>query len=229
MSSSDVANLKPTEILALVVLMAEARELTNNELKELAGFTLTGKENDRLEKQLGLVQTDRSHRPYAHQLTDRGWRVARELHAAPPPRGSGSAVRSLLTLLANLHRSLDRLQVSLPEFFKQTAQPTANPPAEPAEPAAPPVAAGRDVAARIRAAYAELASAPGDWVGLADLRDRLGDLDRASVDDALRALLRHEGVRIIPVANTKALHPRDRAAALRIGDEDNHTLSIGSK
>lgn len=81
---------------------------------------------------------------------------------------------------------------------------------------------------RIRAAYRELAKAPGTWVGLADLRDRLGDADRAVVDDALRAMLRRDGVRIIPVANSKSLTARDRAAAVRIGEEDNHTLSIGA-
>jgi hypothetical protein len=29
------------------------------------------------------------------------------------------------------------------------------------------------------------------------------------------------------VANTKSLTPRDRAAAVRIGNEDNHALAIG--
>jgi len=62
---------------------------------------------------------------------------------------------------------------------------------------------------------------------LADLRERLGGLDRATVDDALRAMVHRDGVRIIPVANSKALQPRDRAAALRIGEEDNHALWIG--
>jgi hypothetical protein len=40
-------------------------------------------------------------------------------------------------------------------------------------------------------------------------------------------MVHKDGVRIIPVANSKALQPRDRAAALRIGEEDNHALWIG--
>jgi len=40
-------------------------------------------------------------------------------------------------------------------------------------------------------------------------------------------MLRQAGVRIIPVANTKALRPRDRAAALHVGDTDTHALAIG--
>lgn len=217
MSTSDSApSLTPNQILALVVLMAEARQVTNKQLKELAGFALTGEDNKKLER-LGLVETDRTHRPYAHQLTDHGWHQMRTLHGSTPPKSGGSAIRSMFTLLANVHRALDRLQVSTPEFFKQT------PPA--VEPARAP--ARREVENAIREAYRSLAAAPGDWVGLADLRERLAGIDRAATDDALRALARTEGVRIIPVANTKALEPRDRAAALRIGGEDNHTLSIG--
>ena len=68
---------------------------------------------------------------------------------------------------------------------------------------------------------------------LADLRERLveldhlAQLDRSTVDTALRAMARQPGVRIIPIANTKSLRPRDHAAALRIGDEENHALWIG--
>lgn len=213
--SDGFPKLTPTQINALVVLMAEARQLTNNELKDLAGFSLTGTDNRKL-VDLGLVETDRSHRPFSHHLTDKGWKVMREqIHAAEPPKAGGSAARSLFTLLANLHRSLDRLQVSYADFFKQTA---ASVDAGPAD----------DVEARIRAAYADLAPAPGTWIGLADLRGRIADLDKRTVDDALRALLARPGVRIIPVANTKSLTDRDRAAALRIGEEDNHTISIES-
>ncbi|WP_326563467.1 hypothetical protein [Micromonospora peucetia] len=248
-STADVPNLTPNQINALVVLMVEARELTNNELKELAGFALTGADNAKLVK-LGLVETNRSHRPFSHQLTDEGWRVVRQLHAGAPPAKGGSATRSLLTLLANLHRSLDRLRLSHADFFKQapvapvpTAAPTSpdsatapaatgpgavgtGPGAVATEPGAAATEAGA-VEALVRAAYHELARKPGAWVGLADLREHLGAQDRATVDAALRAMVGQDGVRIIPVANTKSLTARDRAAAVRIGDEENHTLAIG--
>lgn len=221
----DVPRLTPNQILALVVLMAEAREVDNKELKELAGFALTGADNARLERRLGLVETDRSHRPYSHQLTEKGWRVARELHTTEPPKQGGSASRTMLTLLGNIHRSLEQLQtthgvkISTGEFFRQKPEATREP-----RPDASGDARGE---ARVRVAYAELAAHHGDWVGLADLRDHLPDLRRAEVDEALLALLDQDGVRIIPVANTKALQSRDRAAAINIGGEDNHALSIG--
>jgi hypothetical protein len=212
----DIPRLTPNQILVLVALMSEARELTNNELKELAGFALTGTDNTKLEKTLGLVDTNRTHRPFSHQLTDYGWRVARALHTTEPPKQGGSASRTLLTLLGNIHRGLEQLQLthgiklSQGEFFKYQQS---------------ELEVG--AADRVRTAYAALAAQPGEWVGLADLRDRVTDLTRADVDAALLALLDGGGVRIIPVANTKALQPRDHAAAISIGGEDSHAISIG--
>jgi hypothetical protein len=196
-------------VYALVVLMAEAREVDNLELEALAGFGLTGANRTKL-NDLGLVESRKVKQTFAHQLSEKGWRFMREIHLTEPNRQGRSALRSTHTLLVNLSRSLDRLQVSHGEFFKQTA---------------PEPDAG--VESRIRTAYDGLAPAPGEWVGLADLRDRLADLDRSTVDTALRSLARRDGVRVIPVANTKSLTDRDRAAALRIGAEDNHTLAIG--
>ncbi|MEU7871544.1 hypothetical protein [Dactylosporangium sp. NPDC049140] len=204
--------LSPTQILALVVLMAEARELSNNEFARAAGFSLTGKDNEALVKR-GLVETDKSTRPFVHQLTDKGWKLVRTLHEGEVPKEGRSAIRTLFSLMANVGRALDRLQISHGEFFKQTQTVTAVP---------------QDVEGAIRAAYVALANPPGDWVGLADVRDRLPGVDRAAVDAALRGMLSQPGVRVIPVANLKALQPRDREAAVRIGGEDSHMMAIES-
>jgi hypothetical protein len=209
-TDSNLPKLNPKQIRALVVLMAEARELTNNDLKTLAGDSLTGTDNAALIK-LGLVETDRSHRPFSHSLTDKGWHVAREIHLTPAP--SGSATVALFTVLANVHRSLDRLGISHAEFFKQGSSTVS------AEPADPETA--------IRSAYGTLAGEPGVWVDLADLRDRLTGFSREAVDEALRVIVRQPDVRIIPVADTKNLTARDTKAAVRIGVTDNHVIAIG--
>ncbi|MET8043597.1 hypothetical protein ABZU25_22370 [Micromonospora sp. NPDC005215] len=226
-SPAEVPHLTPNQINALVVLMVEARRVSNVELKELAGFTLTGQDNRKL-VDLGLVETDRTHRPFAHELTEEGWRVVRHLHTSTPPKQGGSTTRSLFVVLSNVHRSLDRLRISHGDFFKQTDA-TAPPAGAPRQEAPATVSATpTEVETLVRAAYRELAAAPGAWVGLADVRDRLADTDRASLDAALRAMVGREDVRIIPVANTKSLTTRDRAAAVRIGNEDNHALAIGA-
>lgn len=77
----------------------------------------------------------------------------------------------------------------------------------------------------VRSALAGRSSS--DWASLADVRQHLGDRhSRADVDAALTGLLDTEGVRIIPIANTKALKPRDREAAVRLGGEDHHAIQI---
>jgi hypothetical protein len=205
-SPEDVPALTGNQMLALVVLMAEARPLNNNELKELAGFTLTGADNKKLVA-LGLVETDKATRPFTHELTDAGWAVVRKIRTAPAR--SGSAIKALVTLLSNLDRALTG-RYSHAMFFTRTPESTV------------------DVQGQVRVAYDKLAPAPGEWVGLADLRDSLAGVPRADLDAALRFMARLDDVRVIPVANAKALKPRDRAAALRIGDEENHSLSIGA-
>lgn len=65
------------------------------------------------------------------------------------------------------------------------------------------------------------------FLGLADLRNELGNLTREEQDAALRRLLRQPDVRLIPVANSKALEPRDWAAELRLSaDNPVHAISI---
>ena len=220
--------LRPIQLATLVILMAEAREVTNTELTEMAGFTLTGKDRTELEAG-GLIESHKEGRVLAFDLTDKGWAFCKQLHKAKVPVERSRTARSISVLLAGLARSLDRFQQSHADFFKQPAG------AEPPMPlaAGPAVATaavpGADAQARIRAAYADLPKAADGWVGLADLRDQVTDLDRATVDAALRTMARQDGVRIIPVANTKSLQPRDRAAALRIGEEDNHALRIGAE
>lgn len=79
---------------------------------------------------------------------------------------------------------------------------------------------------RIRDAYRDLARRPGDWVPLADLRDRLGDMDRRDVDAALERLSVTTGYSVIPWDNRKALTDRDRAASVRIGGDETHAIRI---
>lgn len=57
------------------------------------------------------------------------------------------------------------------------------------------------------------------WVGLAELRDAMDKLpERAEQDLYLTEIALAQAADIIPMANLKALTPRDRAAALVIGD-----------
>lgn len=99
----------------------------------------------------------------------------------------------------------------------------------PAAVATPPASAATsmpDIEARIRTAYTELAREPGTWVSLTKIRPLLGDATRAEVDDVLTLMNRMPGVNIVPESNQKTLTQQDRDAAVTIGDQAKHFLSI---
>lgn len=89
------------------------------------------------------------------------------------------------------------------------------------------VSAGVDeeIENKVREAYESLVREPGDWAGIVDVRNRLGEqFDRAEVDRVLKDMNRRGVVVIAPESNRKALTEEDHAAALRLGGEDNHLI-----
>lgn len=79
---------------------------------------------------------------------------------------------------------------------------------------------------RIRDAYDRLSGGQETWVGLADLRDEIGDADRAAVDGVLALMARMPGVMVEEETNQKTLTQRDRDAAVNIGARDQHVIGI---
>lgn len=235
MTSRENSKLSLPELAALVVLMSEDRELSNPEMNELVGFSLTGTPRTNLVK-AGFIESRKGARgAYFHSLTESGWAQCRQLATVPRPAGPKSAVGALLALLGGVQRGLDQQRLSHGDFFRRapdavpaTATHTATQPsgvdATVAVPA--PAATAGEVATRIRAAYAALAGHSGAFVMLADLRERLVGIARDDVDNALRQLGREADVHLQPEANLKALDARERDAALRLGGEDCHIMAI---
>ncbi|MBY8851214.1 hypothetical protein K7G98_23850 [Saccharothrix sp. MB29] len=96
--------LTTRERAALLVLMAEARELTNAELRELAGFTLDGAHRRRL-NDLGWSSAPG---PAAPTCTTSPTKAPCGARRSCPPRGLPGRLRrwSLHVLLAGLRRHL---------------------------------------------------------------------------------------------------------------------------
>ncbi|MYW90579.1 hypothetical protein G3I59_08090 [Amycolatopsis rubida] len=194
---------------AMIALMVHGREMSNPELRKVAGFSLDGR--DRLKLNEKYVSSEKSGRAFVHRLTDPGWDwCEEELAALTPPE----PVRSTLTVVAYLalHGFFEYLRlhnVSLRAVFAGSDAPQAV-----------------DLEELIRTAYRKLAHEPRDWVGLADLRPLLGGVATAEVDAVLKQLSRTGQAHLVPESNRKALTPADREAAVRIGGEDNHLLSI---
>lgn len=199
---------------ALFALMAVGEEIPNTDLKKRTGIDISGPVRKRLNER-GLVDTWKLGRGNAnvHELTDEGWRwCAEQLGRDCPPR-AGSAGGALYAVLAGLGRYLRRTDLTLADVF-----------------GAPPAGGALDPAgdppARIVAAYQTLARDRGDWVGLAALRAALPDLSRPETDEALRQLALAHRANLAPRADQHNLTAADRDAAVRVGNEDKHTIAI---
>ncbi|GLW09922.1 hypothetical protein Misp01_50510 [Microtetraspora sp. NBRC 13810] len=201
-----------SEIAVLVALLGEVEEISNPDLHERYGVTLVG-ENRRNLNDLKLVESRKVGRAYVHMLTDLGWaRVAQEVREGTVATPNGAAGALVKGLLVGFRRFMERTDNRLADIY---ALPVA------------PVVSEVDVESRIRAAYAELAERPADWVSLTKLRPRLGDVPKAEVDEALLLMNRRADVNIVPESNQKTLTAADREAAVTIGDQEKHFIAIG--
>ncbi|GLW24215.1 hypothetical protein Mame01_42580 [Microbispora amethystogenes] len=225
---------------ALLVLMAEDRELSNPELKEKYGVTITGKERTALNAG-GYVDSRKQGRSYSHVLTDKGWHHASELFrdgvGAPATGFAAAAVRALV---AGIQRHVSRSESSLADVFGRQDSATTPPTGveetitaqektvSRASDASVATFLSDDVETSIRKAYAQLADGPNAWVSLTRLRPLLGEASRELVDAALRRMIAQPDVHLIPESNQKALSDDDRRAAVTIGDQAKHLILIGA-
>ena len=211
--------LSHKQTAVMLTLMALAREVSNPELHSIAGLVLDGKDRLLLNNE-HYVASRKKGRSYSHELTDRGWgwcgeELASTTPPPPPPRSTLSA--AMYVVLDSLSAYLRRENLSPADVFAPPAELAAEPSAQ--------LTAG-EIETRIRTAYRKLARSPKDWVGLVDLRPLLGDAPAEDVDAVLRELSRTGEAHLVPESNRKALTAADHAAAIRIGGEANHLLSI---
>lgn len=206
---SDDQKLSLPQRAVLFTLMAEARELTNAELKEIAGVTLDGKPRQRLNGThpdhpgaTRLVTSVKRGRSFVHELTDDGWAWCRRELGAPAPSRAGSAGGALHAVLAGLGRYLERSDQRLSDVFHPDAE------------------------RQIRRAYETAAREPGAQVRLSTLREHLEGLPRQAVDSALTRMMDAGTARLTAETNQKTLSPDDRAAAVHVGGEDRHLLAL---
>lgn len=208
----------------LLILMAEAIErLPNTELTNKHRVKPSVVSRQKLEN-LGFVKTKFENRRLYWEVTDLGWKRGFEELGAELPPSAGTGGSALYATLEAIKRFLDRNNVPYSDFYQRTEDADALHPLVPETTSLTPGA----VQARIRKAYGQLAGLRGEWVSLADLRDRLVDLPRDVVDASLVTMSRAANVNIVPESNQKALTQRDRDAAVIIGNQYKHAISIGS-
>ncbi|MFG2039426.1 hypothetical protein [Dactylosporangium sp. NPDC048998] len=199
--------LTRTDYAFLILLNIEGREVSNAELDRAYGVRLVGESYARLNG-LGYVDTRKSGSTYHHTLSSSGSKLLGSPimvtdDGAEPKKGRGNGrEQQLWAALWALHNSRPRM----------------------AE-----LNGHRGLDQRIRAVYAELATEPGAWVSLSRLRPRFGDVSRSELDKALERLLDASDVELEPEENQKTLSVEERRAAVRIGGEHRHLLSIGMR
>ena len=198
----------------LFALLGEARQVANPELEQLIGVRLDGADRRQLNARK-YVESTKVGRAYVHELADAGWRWCAQELAAPPGERAGSLERAHYKVFGLFARHLDAAGLTLADI----AVPTADAPASTAASAA-------DLTASIETGYRSLAASAGEFVSLRELRLRLTDRTRPDVDAALTAMFTAQRVNLIPQSNQQSLSVADREAALRIGGEYKHLISI---
>lgn len=200
----------------LFALLGEARQVANPELEQLIGVRLDGADRRQLNARK-YVESTKVGRAYLHELSDAGWRwCAQELAAAPGER-AGSLERAHYKVFGLFARHLDAAGLTLADI------------AAPAPDALANTASAGDLTAFIETGYRSLAATAGEFVSLRELRLRLTELTdrpRPDVDAALAAMFTAQRINLIPQSHQQALSDADRDAALRIGGEYKHLISI---
>jgi hypothetical protein len=199
------------ESSALLALMTFVAEASNTDIRERYGFTIDKKVREQLVASGFLVARKAVRNTYVHELTEKGWARCREELAAPAPDRAQRGYRILYGVLQCLDRYLSASGLTMADFVAPQAGPDLD---------------DHSVDDRLHVAYDSLAARPGAWVGLAGLRAALPGVSRQAFDAALLRLDVKPHVYLIPEANQKALTDADRRAAIHVGGEDKHLLSI---
>jgi hypothetical protein len=210
--------LSMSAISIYVVLMGKDDPVDSKELAAALGVQKVPSDGLTKLKQAQLIDIGKVPvgRGNTYRLSGEGWARCMDVLASAP-KTQGSAPHALLALTHALHKGFSDHPGLTPRQFFVTDRAKE-----------PPPGGASDVEGQIRKAYAQLSRRPGEWVPLADLRERLAHVGRTEVDRALESLAMQRGVHLIPWDNRKALTDRDHESALRLGGDDNHRLRIES-
>jgi hypothetical protein len=198
----------------LFALLGEARQVANPELEQLIGVRLDGADRRQLNARK-YVESTKVGRAYTHELSDAGWRWCAQELAAPPGERASSLERAHYKVFGLFARHLDAAGLTLADI----AVPASDAPTSAAANAA-------DLTAVIETGYRSLAATAGEFVSLRELRLRLTNRTRPDVDAALSTMFTAQRINLIPQSNQQALSDADREAALRVGGEYKHLISI---
>lgn len=222
-----VKSLGIPERATLLFLAVRGGQIVASQLKPSFGVQLKKSQRTRLVER-GLISVEKEGRSFLLSLSEEGWRFLDELGAEPPPtRWSGD--KALFALLAALAERGHKLRGLLGNDDDASGKEEADPKLAPivdrpdslATDSKPPT-----LGARVASAYRELAREPRDWVSLTRLRAVLSDVGRGELDETLHAMRTSRMIILTLEEDRSRLTREDRAAALTVGSDSMHYLSM---
>jgi hypothetical protein len=203
-------SLRLQERRALLILMTLVEECSNAQIDEKYHLKIDRAVRENL-VDAGLIKARKTTRPriaWWHELTEEGWRRCRDEFTRPAPERSDPTTRVLYGVLPFVDALLRRNGQQLADLL---TVPAATPP---------------DLPTRLREAYEELTENQSGLVSLIDIREALSDTPRPELDELLRTMNRSREIVLSPDADQKNVTPASRAAAIEIGGEAKHELTI---
>lgn len=175
----------------------------------------SGADRQALESRKLITCERHSQNRLRFEVTDDGWAWANDnLDAALPTKtlSAGPILQDWLTLLKTF---LSSRSIPLAEFVVSPKKGAVEGGAE----------QDRDLKKRIRTTYLELTSGvTKKRVRLADLRSRIEDVLRATLDQELLGLQRSGHVVLYPLDNPREIKPADEEAAIHLAGAARHIL-----
>ncbi|GAA2143592.1 hypothetical protein [Glycomyces algeriensis] len=204
------SELPQDQLDKLIALASFGGSASNSELWQRYRFRLVSKPRTALELG-GYISSSRKsgNAPFDLLLTEKGRELCREALRTGPDSSASLGHRINQGMFERLAELLAANGLDVFDLVKSQAEPEA---------------ASKE---GLSAAYFALAPRPGAWVSLADLRPELEGVERESLDRLIHDLHVAGDVTLIPEENRRSITPEDREAAIRIGGEDRHLISIG--
>jgi hypothetical protein len=178
----------------------------------------------------GLIMVEnRGRKGYWLEATDRGWAWASEHLDAPLPKRSPAGSTVFQTWLTRLKSFMQAREVALADILgPQRLHVAPPPPAEPSPAAhSDALATSSNVRARVRQAYLGLTGGRLNTpASLSELRERLKDIDRDTLDETLRKMHLEEGTTLSGLNNPQEITQALSDAALTYKGEPMYVLWI---
>jgi len=162
------------------------------------------------------------------EVTEEGWEWAGKNLNAALPENSTAGSQILQAWLTRIQAFMDARKLALADILGP--QRVAAAPTSPPAPIVRPPSANGDFGAmrtRIRTAYLDLTGGRVNTRALlSELRRKLEDIERATLDEALKRMQREGEASLYQLDNRIEITDADRAAAIYFGSEPRHILWI---